>query len=413
MLEEADGVFAYTPDSTGELSGKVYFANGKIARLRLCVIDDIATLLKKRARFIIERQQLHDADDPRDGAFLPFNNQTETVYRVEDVAKRFHGIPDRNESRERLGMGAFLAALARQEENESYLPALRRYSAFVERCLVDENYDVWDGYERQETSKYYLHVSPLSHDAQDMRFRTFNYVFVLAFFAEMYWLTRETHYAKLVAGIMERYAEKYKLGGNTCMFGVDVGSVRVLRDAGMADRADKMLQYLHDRAYYLLKIDDRYDASEVIYEQGTSASAMREIADYYLETKDAGLLDILEKQRIRNLSFEGNQPDYRSYHAATIHWDDFWFGELEMWGDTMPHYWDTISADAYCMYAKITGDRSYLQLADYMFRNNLALINKDGSCWNCFIYPEKVNGRQGARLEPLANDQDWGVLHIF
>ena len=407
-MEERDGYLEWEAGAPGEYTGETLFAGGKLGTLRVRVIDSDETLLHSRARFIMEHQQLLDRNDPRYGAYLSYDNRTKKLIFLEDVEKLYYGVPDRNEARERLGMGAFLAAYARAYGDESVLPSLRLYCAFVEKYLIDENYDVWDSYERQAGVRYYMdEMKPLTETGMDMRFRTFNYDFMLAFLSEMYWLTREKHYAELCAGIMERYAEKYKTGGNTCMFGVDSGTVRAVRDAGMPERADRLLGYLHERAAYLRKIDDNYDPSEVIYEQGTSASAMREVADYYLQTKDASFLPILEKEKARTMAFEGAQPDYRCYHAPTIHWDDFWFGGLEMWGDTMPHYWDTISADAYCMYAQITGQQEYVRLADVIFRNNLALINPDGSCWNCFIYPEKVNGRQGARLEPWANDQDW------
>ncbi len=408
-MEDDGECLTFTPAYPGEYSGRIRFAGGKIARIRLRVIEDPAKLLKRRADFIVEKQQLRDPADPRDGAFLCYDNLAEKIIRFEDIAAMYYSIPDRNDARERMGMGAFLAAYARIYKDDSYIPALKRYDAFLEKYIIDENYDVWDNYEQQKGAIHHFHAINMTFNSEDsdMRYRTFNYVFALAYETEMYWLTKETHYAEMTAGLLRRYIEKYDIGGNTCMFGVDVNAVFVLRDAGMKEFADEVFAYLTRRVYYLKKIDDRYDPSEVVYEQGTSASAMREIADYYIETKDPEVWDILEKSRIRNMAFEGNQPDYRSYHAPTIHWDDFWFGGIERWGDTMPHYWDTISADAYCMYAKISGDPFYLELADYIFRNNLALIEPDGSCWNCFVFPEKVNGRPAACLDPWANDQDW------
>ena len=38
---------------------------------------------------------------------------------------------------------------------------------------------------------------------------------------------------------------------------------------------------------------------------------------------------------------------------------------------------------------------------------NIALINKDGSAYNSYIFNEKSHGRAAARYDALASDQDW------
>lgn len=410
LLNACNGTYSYTPERTGEIQGRIYFGKNKIANIKMRVIEDPMVLLKKRAHYITEHQQLLDEDDPRYGAFLPYNILTEQIYKVEEVGDRYYSVPDRNDARERLGMGAFLAAYARMSGDMDLLPALRRYSAFIEKCIIDENYDVWDSYERQDSVKYYLQLPLLSTDALDMRFRSPNYYFVVPFLAEMYWLTSERRYAELVAGIIDRYEEKYKLPGDVLMIGIDSNALKVVLDAGMTEAAERIQSYLHRRVICLQAMDDQYEASEVAYEQCMCSGAMREIADHYLYKKDDSFLDGLKRQYARLRTFEGNQPDYHCYHTAIRHWDEFWFGELELWGDTTPHYWDSISAEVYCMYAKITKDEGILKLAEDKFRNMLSLINSDGSCWYTYLYPEKVNGRPGARYDPLANDQDWAYF---
>ena len=212
---------------------------------------------------------------------------------------------------------------------------------------------------------------------------------------------------KFGAGVMNRFAEKYGLKRPPCLFGTDAGTLQLLRDAGMDALADKLMDYLKTWVYHLKEIDDRYDPSEVAYEQGISAAAFRELADYYLVTGDKALLGILESSKNRALAFDGDQPDYRCYHTPIRHWDGFWFGGLELWGDTFPHYWTCISAEGYWMYAKITGNMDFAARAQDILRNNLALIEPDGSCWNCYMYPERINGRPAGRADTFANDQDW------
>ena len=410
-MEDDGSTLSLTPPRPGEYTGKIRFSGGKIARLRLRALDDPAKLLRQRADFIIRHQQLRDPEDPRDGAFLCFDDRTEKLVLPEDIEGLYYSIPDRNDARERIGMGAFLAVFARVFGDSSVLPALRRYDAFLEKYIIDEEFNVWDNYERQKGARWY---SPLLNTTlgtePDMSARTFNYCFGLAYEAEMYRLTGEKKYAETCAGIFRRYRERFGIGGNVCMFGIEADTVRVLEDAGLAEDAKQAAAYLRERIGYLREIDDRYDPSEVIYEQFTAAGAMREITDYYLTTGDRSVLDLLERTRERTRSFEGAEPDYRSFHIPVRHWDGFWFGGLERWGDTMPHYWTSISADAYCKYAKIPGNEEYEVLAEHIFRGSLALIRPGGSCSNSYLAPEKVNGRPAGCEDPLANDQDWAFF---
>lgn len=49
----------------------------------------------------------------------------------------------------------------------------------------------------------------------------------------------------------------------------------------------------------------------------------------------------------------------------------------------------------------------FAQQTKAIFRNNLALIEPDGSCWNSYIYLERINGCPAGRLDIGSNDQDW------
>lgn len=59
---------------------------------------------------------------------------------------------------------------------------------------------------------------------------------------------------------------------------------------------------------------------------------------------------------------------------AIRHWDGYWFGKREMWGDVYPHYWSTLTAAAYHYYSQCTGDASYQRRAENIVRNNLCLF---------------------------------------
>ncbi|MGC3991747.1 MAG: hypothetical protein QM796_19055 [Chthoniobacteraceae bacterium] len=58
-------------------------------------------------------------------------------------------------------------------------------------------------------------------------------------------------------------------------------------------------------------------------------------------------------------AFCGLQPDARLYEIGIRHWDDYWFGKIATYGDTMPHYWKPINALAYAYYGLGTKDAGW------------------------------------------------------
>ena len=112
-------------------------------------------------------------------------------------------------------------------------------------------------------------------------------------------------------------------------------------------------------------------------------------------------------------SFGGFQPSYHLNEIAIRHWDGYWFGKREFWGDTFPHYWSTLTAVAYDLYAEATGDESYKKRAGNIVRNNLCQFFEDGKASCAFIYPNKVNGQKAFFYDPYANDQDWALVYYL
>ena len=60
----------------------------------------------------------------------------------------------------------------------------------------------------------------------------------------------------------------------------------------------------------------------------------------------------------------GNQPSYHLNEIAIRHWDGYWFGKREMWGDTFPHYWSTLTGAAFYLYAQCVGNNTYKRRAE-------------------------------------------------
>jgi len=152
---------------------------------------------------------------------------------------------------------------------------------------------------------------------------------------------------------------------------------------------------------------DKYVADEVAYEHGHPSSDLKFLTDYYMANPDDSIMPSIKNELKRTLTFDGNQPHYTVNGVPIRHWDAFWFGKYELWGDTFPHWVSCQSACGYANYYIITQNAEYRDRAIKIFRANLALINKDGSAYNSYIFNEKSNGRPAARYDTLSNDQDW------
>ncbi|MGI5291928.1 hypothetical protein ACQEVF_52650 [Nonomuraea polychroma] len=76
-------------------------------------------------------------------------------------------------------------------------------------------------------------------------------------------------------------------------------------------------------------------------------------------------------------AFGGPQPHVRLRDIGIRHWDGYWFGIDQQWGDTFPHYWSVLTA--------------------------VALRQLPGELAN-----EETHG-----ADPLANDQDWALALLL
>ena len=120
------------------------------------------------------------------------------------------------------------------------------------------------------------------------------------------------------------------------------------------------------------------------------------------------------------------QPDFRLAHVPVRHWDRYWFGKHAQHGDVFPHYWSTLHGVAHHALMQATGT-DYTAVINNNLRNNLCLFNADGSAYNNYLYPYKVNmfnskanegyvnqwmetgTHLGKNYDKWANDQDWAL----
>ena len=156
-----------------------------------------------------------------------------------------------------------------------------------------------------------------------------------------------------------------------------------------------------------------YPPFEVNYEQSIVSPAVSYLLDLYLATGIEKYLDEGKRQLPLLEAFAGQQPSYHLNDISIRHWDGYWFGKREMWGDVFPHYWSNCSAWAFHLYSLCTQDQSYQKRAENIVRNNMCQFFEDGRASCAYIYPRMVDGVDGEFYDPYANDQDWALVYYY
>ena len=353
-------------------------------------------LLMARCRFIVERQQLNNPASPLDGAYLSYDNREDCI--VYNYSKRNH-----NSSRERICMAILIAMQLRifkerldGEQYKKQLESLHRYVRFFKR----EIYDVNSG--------------TVSNDIghENSRLRLYNYPWPVRFFLEMLELEGKEEYLDDAVCIMREY---YHLGGaKFYAFTIPLYQMCcALKKYGRLAEHDEFLGYFTEHANVMIANGTNYPAHEVSYEQSIVAPAAEFMLQMYALTEDSKYLDEAHRQVAIAKLFSGEQSDYHLYRCAIRHWDDFWFGKSELYGDTFPHYWSVLSANVFEDYFKVTSDRKWKEMAEDAFRGQLCLFDREGHGSCALLYPFTVNGKMGNFLDDWANDQDWALVYYL
>lgn len=374
-------------DKPGELTVSLLSANGTSTRLQLNVVPPLDALIEARVRFIVARQQVRDAADPLDGAFLTYDNQLDAIARHNK--KRDH-----NEARERLGMGVLLARWLRGQAQRppEVMDALTRYYRFHNAKL-------------QRADGYVFDAAGLARE------RLYNWPWSAQLHLEMGRLTGDAACYDAFVRTIESY---YAHGGDAFYpIGLPVfDGLAALRATGRTQAHARLLSLFQRHGEKLAATGPDYPASEVNFEQSIVAPAAQILLELHSATGEARWLQAAKPHLALLELFNGRQPDHHLHDIAIRHWDGYWFGKLRLWGDTFPHYWSTLTALAFAHYAR-SGAAGYAQRADAILRNNLSLFTPEGRAHAAFIYPKTVNGLQAHVADPLANDQDWTLVHAL
>lgn len=387
-LPEVNGEYRleYTAQEIGEKVFEIQ-ADGVRTWCRTYVQEEPGELAKKRCMFLAEHQQYHVGTRELEGAFLAYDNEEEMcIYRPEN---------DYNGGRERIGMGVLLTRYLSGrsgKENPLLRDSLAEYREYVLRELVDS-----------DTGKVY---NDMGRD--DSYHRLYNAPWAATFFTEQYRLRRDERELLYAYRIVKRFYEE----GGKDFYPIDLPILlldRELACAGMEAEREELRLLYREHADRICERDTCYPASEVNYEQSIVAPAADILLSVYALTKEERYLTVAERQiQILEL-FNGIQPDYHLYEVAIRHWDGYWFGKRRYFGDTFPHYWSALTGNVFELYGRLTGNSRYLERAENARRAVLPMIFADGRASCAYIYPFKINGREGEFYDPYANDQDWGL----
>jgi hypothetical protein len=346
-------------------------------------LPDPDALIRKRADFIIEKQQMMDKKNPLYGAFL--------IYDVEARSTVIGYRDDFNEARERLGMGVLLALEQARVPRPTVARALKRYEAFVRTKLQREDGAVLDA-------------------AGGAPRRGYNYAWVAQFYIALYRMNGRREYIDLAVKTVEAFYRDH--GAAYMAIGVPVlDGLDIMRKLGLDKQRAEFLGRLEAQADRLIKNGLHFPPQEVTFEQSIVSPAVTFLLEMYLGTGEKKYLKAARAPMTCLEHFNGCQPDARLNDVSIRHWDGYWFGKRESWGDTMPHHWSALTALSFHRWFEATGDTEYRDRAQRILKANMYLFRSDGSGSAAHMYPKWVNGSWTTGLDPYANDQDWALVH--
>ena len=342
-----------------------------------------AELLEKRVRFIVRNQQCLDPESPLYGAFLVYDNDSDSMY-----FDYFN--PDHNACRERLNIPFLLLKYLQLHDDAEVRAAIDRFIKFVFREFYDE------------TTGEVFNTIGKNRD----QLRLYNAPGVMLLFAEMYFVTRDEAYLSHIIKLAENY---YGVGGKKCYAnGLAIGKVmRAFRMAGREADGERVMELFHTHVDNIIGNGTSYPKHEVNYEQTIVTPAVTHISEMGMLCENREYYISEAKKHIECLErFSGHQPSFHLNEIAIRYWDDYWFGKNRTFGDTLPHHLSCLTARSYIAYSRLTGETEWLDRAEECIRNCMCLIGDDGRGSAACVYPYRLDGRRGEFFDPWSNDQD-------
>lgn len=371
----------------GEMNACLEYGKGQHTYATLLGVSSTESIIGKRVNFIIDHQQMNDRNDPRYGALMVYDNETDKIYLNDGTRKS----DDTDEGRERVGMGVLLAKWYKLHPDKKILDAAIRYADFIKRELQYPDYTTYSAVNKKG------------------RHRGYNYPWIADFYFHMYEITGNKQYAADGYGTMRAFFRNFNYG----FYAIDIPLTRsldVLGKAGMAAERDTLLADYHKTGDKFAANGLNFPGHEVNYEQSIVAPAVQFLSELYLATGDDKYLTSAKMMMPALEAFTGRQPSHHFNEIAIRHWDGYWFGKRQLFGDTFPHYWSALNGSAYHYFGKCVKDSSWQERARNVVRNNLSLFSENGRASCAYLSPRMVNGEKAQYYDAYANDQDWALV---
>lgn len=330
---------AIIPRTEGFYRHNISYGKHKNTFADFYVVKDKDALIADRLRFILDNQRMTNPNDDRYGAFMIYDCEGDSIYPND--TPNCNPV-DRDEGAERTGMGVFAAkyCLAKQSKDRRLISALEDYARFIRTKLQNDDYKTFSSVDKTN------------------RNRAYNYAWASEFYFLMHQITGNVQYAKDGYGTLRSMFDQFGHGFYSIGMPILL-SEKSLNEAGMKSEWEILKDDYTRLADTFIKNGLNYPISEVNYEQSIVAPVVQFLSQMYLMTKKQDYLDHLKIQMPVMEAFNGFQPSVHLNDIAIRHWDGYWFGKSEMYGDVFPHYWSTITASAFHFYSLCTGDESW------------------------------------------------------
>jgi hypothetical protein len=298
----------------GQKSLKLHYA-GRWTSLHFYCIEDIAQLLKARARFIVDREFYENPDDPfhRHHMFLPFDHRTGSTFLDSDEVSEVGG----SDAEFGFSEPLFLA------EKNVYYPSAREVAtleAYIADCLFKHIQDP-ETYAVRASLYWKLRYpsSPWSHwtvERAEATYRSYNYAHVMNIYHAMYRIG--SRYGLLAQKSPEEYL---RMSYRTCLYmfqtepwghiGVMGGSnaLNILDDLGKEGWQEEYSNLLEQiRKCNEVFVSDPYPYSSE-YPADTTAQEQVYFFTRYFENTGKNLKTVQIMKALRG----GNQPIWFQY----------------------------------------------------------------------------------------------------
>lgn len=186
--------------------------------------------------------------------------------------------------------------------------------------------------------------------------------------------------------------------------------LRAFRAAKMAQEERDLIAWGRDFLGPVVSPGGYVAGTEVGLAPEIVSATLLALTEFGSLTKETRFLDAARRWMPRAEAVCGRQPSWHCHDIGLHHWDGYWFGKRACWGDTLPHDWNGEMAIAFRRYAEVMGEPAYARRARGIADAMLGLFFPDGRGSCACVYPDRVNGRPAKFLDPLANDQDWGLV---